>query len=52
MYKSKGYGQEPYKNHLKMEKYAGIKVVICQKTLEQGKVVCYTGLDGHRDRHT
>ena len=39
------------------KKDVGMKIVKRQKTLEQGRVVCYTGLDRHRggriglDRH-
>ena len=34
-----------------MEKRCRDKNCQRQKTLEQGRVVCYTGLDGHRDTH-
>ena len=39
-------------NNLRMENDVGMKIINCQKTLEQGRFVCYTGLDGHRDRRT
>ena len=40
---------KPYNNHLKMEKKndVGINTVNPQKPLEQGRTVCYTGLDRH-----
>ena len=41
-------------NHIKTfqnGKKAGIKIVNCQETLEQGRVVSCTGVDRHRDRH-
>ena len=34
-----------------MEVAVGIKIVNRHKTLEQGRVVHYTGVDKHRDRH-
>ena len=52
------YKQKVYKdkNHIKPFKKGKkrCKNKNCQlsKTLEQGRVVCYTGLDGHRYRHT
>ena len=49
LFTSKKYMDKNHIKHLKMEKgYIGMKIVKRQEILEQGRVVCYIGLDGHR----